>query len=281
MPREAPRVPAQLAIIAPDGSEINAFGSAISPDGKSVAFVATTRGARNLWLRPLTRKNRSASRGPTTQCSVLVARRRIHRLLRLQQADAGRPRFAHRARDHKRRPGSRWRLESPRRDSLRALVERSPAAHSRRRRPIRPSQQVDPKRREHASNFPQFLPGGKRFLVFIRSSDPEQTGTYVGTLDDANRLDPIPGLLGVVSQAVYAPSAGGSRLSRVCPRPHALRPALRRRQRTSGGRAPGHRATRNVRFVCHSRLLEHHGVYYRHTAGWWRAPGAESARVAR
>ena len=45
---------------------------------------------------------------------------------------------------------------------------------------------TDATRHETAHGFPQFLPGGKRFLYFIRSSDPNVEGVYVGSFDRPN-----------------------------------------------------------------------------------------------
>jgi hypothetical protein len=61
LPRRAPS-PAlgQLEIAAPDKSEFSSFGSAISPDGRFVAFIATTSGKERLWLRPLDARNARA-----------------------------------------------------------------------------------------------------------------------------------------------------------------------------------------------------------------------------
>ena len=50
----------QLEIAAPDKSEFSDLGSAISPDGRNVAFVATTEGKAHFWLRPLDAKNARA-----------------------------------------------------------------------------------------------------------------------------------------------------------------------------------------------------------------------------
>jgi hypothetical protein len=47
----------QFEIGAPAKSEFSGFGSAISPDGRYVAFVAVTEGKERLWLRPLDAQN--------------------------------------------------------------------------------------------------------------------------------------------------------------------------------------------------------------------------------
>ena len=55
---------------------------------------------------------------------------------------------------------------------------------------------------ERVHNLPQFLPDGRHFLFFVLSSNADQTGTYVGSLDSSESTR----LLGQSSSAaVYAP----------------------------------------------------------------------------
>ena len=42
---------------------------------------------------------------------------------------------------------------------------------------------VDRTAGELVHNLPQFLPDGRHFLFFVLSANPDQTGTYVGSLD--------------------------------------------------------------------------------------------------
>lgn len=45
---------------------------------------------------------------------------------------------------------------------------------------------------EIVQNLPQFLPDGRHFLFYLLSSNPDQTGSYVGSLDSAERVRVLP-----------------------------------------------------------------------------------------
>jgi Tol biopolymer transport system component/DNA-binding winged helix-turn-helix (wHTH) protein len=64
---------------------------------------------------------------------------------------------------------------------------------------------LDASRQEVGHYWPQFLPDGRHFLYFVRSSRPENTGIYVGSLDskDSRRL------LSTNHNAAYAGSLSG------------------------------------------------------------------------
>jgi serine/threonine protein kinase/Tol biopolymer transport system component len=64
---------------------------------------------------------------------------------------------------------------------------------------------IDPDRKETGHGFPQFLPGGKRFLYFVGSTDPEVRGVYASSLEDLERRQRI---LRTSSKAFYAPPRG-------------------------------------------------------------------------
>src|SRR5207302_526596 len=48
-----------------------------------------------------------------------------------------------------------------------------------------PATRIDTTRQENSHRWPQFLPGGRRFLYFNRSgaNGPETSGVYIGSLD--------------------------------------------------------------------------------------------------
>jgi Tol biopolymer transport system component len=69
---------------------------------------------------------------------------------------------------------------------------------------------LDRSRQENPHRFPEFLPDGRHFLYFRRStSRPEYTGVYVGSLDAKPEEQSSKPLLLTDRQASYAPSAGG------------------------------------------------------------------------
>jgi len=71
---------------------------------------------------------------------------------------------------------------------------------------------VDAKRQETFHSFPSFLPDGKHFVYFHRSSNVENNGIFIGSLDakpgeqDTKRL--IPSQYGAVYAASPTPGAG-------------------------------------------------------------------------
>jgi len=75
-----------------------------------------------------------------------------------------------------------------------------------------PLTQVDAKRQETFHSFPSFLPDGKHFVYFHRSSNVENNGIFIGSLDakpeeqDTKRL--IPSQFGPVYAAAPTPGAG-------------------------------------------------------------------------
>ncbi len=64
---------------------------------------------------------------------------------------------------------------------------------------------LDQSRHEISHRWPYFLPDGKRFLFFARSSQPEKSGFQVGSLDSKE----VKRLLAGDSSVAYAPPPGG------------------------------------------------------------------------
>ncbi len=60
---------------------------------------------------------------------------------------------------------------------------------------------LDDARGDARHNFPQFLPDGKHFLFVLYAKDAGRSGTYVGTLEDPSKVEPIPELRGNTFQA--------------------------------------------------------------------------------
>src|SRR5262245_5300771 len=175
----------------------------MSPDGRSLTFVArTVEGSDRLWVRPLdapsarvlegtegasfpfwapdsrfigffadSKLKKIDSRGgpPQTLCNVSIAR------------------------------GGTWNTDgtilfAP--DVSDALY-RVPSSGGE---PV-PVTQIDPARHQMNHRWPQFLPDGRHFLFFARSSSGEGTGTYTGSLDSTAQTMLMAGQ----SNAIYAP----------------------------------------------------------------------------
>ena len=69
---------------------------------------------------------------------------------------------------------------------------------------------LDPSRKETAHAGPVFLPDGRHFLYHRRSSVAENSGIYIGSLDDAPGKSASRPLLVSTLNALYAPAANGS-----------------------------------------------------------------------
>jgi serine/threonine protein kinase/Tol biopolymer transport system component len=65
---------------------------------------------------------------------------------------------------------------------------------------------------ESAHRWPQFLPDGKHFLYQRASSDPAQTGVYIGSIDAPPNQQSTQRLLATNRQAYYAPGGGAGHL---------------------------------------------------------------------
>ena len=63
---------------------------------------------------------------------------------------------------------------------------------------------LDASRGENAHYWPVALPGGRKFLFFIRSTRPENNGIYLGSLDGAKPVRLVTSL----SSGLYAPARG-------------------------------------------------------------------------
>jgi len=209
--REPSAALAQFEITAPDKSEFSGLGSAISPDGRHVAFVAITEGKERLWLRSLDARNARVLDdtdeaqypfwAPDSNSIGFFTR---NKLKRFDLNGVGSRTVATAANGR----GGTWSRDG--------VIVYSPKLSSRLWKvaaaggePV-PATTLDSTRGDARHNFPQFLPDGRHFLFYAHGTDPQRSGPQIGSLDDPGRIDAIPQLRDNGFQAVYAPSGNSS-----------------------------------------------------------------------
>jgi Tol biopolymer transport system component/predicted Ser/Thr protein kinase len=197
----------RLHIAPPPGGRFTGYfttatdGLAISPDGKTAAYLASVNGKIGLWVRPLdgsaarllsgTENASSPFWSPDSKYVGFVVSRAA--LARVELAGGmpvriGDPSLIMR--------GGSWGADGNILFVALAGLFRMPASGGKATFLAKP----DASRGEDAYSWPQVLPGG-RFLYFVQSTNAGITGVYAAPLDKpANRVK----LLSTDSHAVYA-----------------------------------------------------------------------------
>jgi serine/threonine protein kinase len=177
----------QFRIVPPPGAELllgAGGGSTISPDGRTVAFLATSGGSPKLWLRPLNSLEARELAGtegaqfpfwsPDSRSLCFFSNSKLQRLdlgggpaVPLADAPTGR--------------GGAWNSNGM------IVFAPGPAAGLRRIAatggPVTTVTTLDAVQGENSHRWPLFLPDGQRFLYLIRSDKPHVSGMYLGSLD--------------------------------------------------------------------------------------------------
>ncbi len=187
-PNDAPHPVVRLEVSPPSGSRfasvVNIGGSAISPDGRTLAFVASPeRGVLQLFIRQLDSLEARALPGtedagrpfwsPDSKSVAFVAGGKLKRV----EAAGGIPQNLCDARAAR---GGTWSEEGVILfgDQL-AGLQRIPASGGT----PAPVTKLNREAGESAHYYPQFLPGGKKFLYFAGNPNPVKQGTFLGSLD--------------------------------------------------------------------------------------------------
>jgi Tol biopolymer transport system component len=177
----------RFQIDPPEGGQFPLAGSiggiALSPDGKTVAYVASVNGKSGLWVRPLdgtTARPLAGTEGAAhpfwSADSKSIAFFNIRRLQRVEAAGGGEPLTICDALTLG--EGGSWSangqivfglLNSP--------LFRVPASGGK---PV-PLTTLNQSRGEIGHSWPQMLPGG-RLLYWVLSDKPEDTGVYAASL---------------------------------------------------------------------------------------------------
>ena len=176
----------RLSILPPEGTSFffaAASGShALSPDGRTLAFVGETQGATHLWLRPL--DSTAARRLDGTDQAYGVAWSPDGRFLafpipgklRRIEIATGTVRDLCLATDVRGIAWSRQGVVVFAKYSSGLLQVSSEGGEPA------PLTVVDGSRQEDSSFWPQFLPDGRHLLYSIRTAHAELNGTYVASL---------------------------------------------------------------------------------------------------
>ena len=204
-----PALPARFDVNPPEGSRFGAIlddgGSAISPDGRTLAFVAkNAKGESLLHLRPLESLEARALPGtknagrpfwsPDSKSLAFVAGGKLKRIdvaggspLTLCDARVGR--------------GGTWNDNG--------VILFGDAAAGLHRIPASggtpsPVTKVNKEAEETSHYYPQFLPGGKEFLYLVRHAVAEKMAIFVGSLDGK----PATRIIQTEHKAAYDAAAG-------------------------------------------------------------------------
>ena len=200
--RERPFAGEQLRFLEFPPVEANFETVALSPDGRRVAFTATSRGGKPmLWVRPLQSLTAVTLPGtdnatfpfwsPDGQFIGFFAQGSLKRI----SASGGTPQIVCDAPDGR---GGTWNangviLFSPSRESGLARVPDTGGSPA-------PVTAVDrPRERGHV--WPQFMPDGNHFIYLADSTQPEHHNLFAGALDRQDRKR----LFSLASDAVYTP----------------------------------------------------------------------------
>ena len=208
--RETPPQPApvRFQIPAPEKSDFGSYGMALSPDGRRLAFIASTDGRSMLWVRPLDALTAVPLPGtegavnlpfwsPDSRFIGFVAQGRVKKI----EAWGGPPQTLCEGAGNL--LGGSWN-----RDGMILFGSSTSGLYRVPQAGGVPSVQTTPEssQGEIAHMRPWFLPDGRHFLYVTRGNRQETVAIYLAALDSKQRKR-----LTVSRQAgAYAPPAAGS-----------------------------------------------------------------------
>jgi Tol biopolymer transport system component len=180
------RRPLQFQVHLPEGVRLvegTSGGSALSPDGRTIAVVAMAGGVKRLWLRPfdsLAPRELTGTSGadfpfwsPDGRSIGFFAEGKLKRVdssggqpIVLAEAPVGR--------------GGAWASDGTIIFAGSTGVLQRVSADTG---PTTPVTKLNLANGENAHRWPQFLPDERRFLYWVRSSKPNRSGVYASSLD--------------------------------------------------------------------------------------------------
>jgi DNA-binding winged helix-turn-helix (wHTH) protein/Tol biopolymer transport system component len=200
--REPVPAPMRFVVTAPENTTLASAGFP-SPDGRHVAFIADHGGRSLVWIRSLESVDAHPLTGTDGVTSLFWSPdgRAVGFFaagkLKVVNLAGGPPQTLAIISTSNSPTGGTWNadglvLYSEGRSGLKSI----PAAGGA----ITMVTTLDAVAQETGHQWPQFLPGGRRFVYGIRSANPERNGIYVGSLDSPEKVR----VLASVSRANYA-----------------------------------------------------------------------------
>jgi Tol biopolymer transport system component len=181
---------------------VTAPSPALSPDGRKLAFVATSEGEASIWIRSL--DSSTAQVLPGTEGAAKLFWSPDGQFIVFSQANNAKKIAASGGPPlllcTECTPGARGGDWSP--DGV-ILLGQGPGPIVRV--PVdggqpTPITELDSSRRERSHNYPSFLPDGRRFLYLAQNQEQQDSVLWVGSIDSKERRL-VPG---ITSQAVYS-----------------------------------------------------------------------------
>jgi Tol biopolymer transport system component len=211
LPRSSTPERLEFAVYPPPGANfvfgINAGGSAISPDGRTLAFVAAAEGKPQLWVRRLDSVQARMLAGtewayypfwsPDSRWLGFFSEGKLKKI-EVEARAAAEPQVLCGAEEGR---GGSWNRDGVILFSAGGgggrIIQQVPAAGGK---PVPVA--VDSAVQDLGKRWPQFLPDGRRFVYLVRAAQPTESAIHLGSLDSSA---PASGrLLQAQSNALYA-----------------------------------------------------------------------------
>ena len=188
--REPAPVPMRFVVTAPENTTLASAGFP-APDGRHVAFIADRGGRTLLWIRSLESVDAHPLLGTDGVTSPFWSPDGTAvgffsgGKLKVVNLAGGPPQTLAAMTTSTSTAGGTWNAEgvvvfAEARSGLKSVPAAGGATAA--------VTTLDAAAQETEHQWPQFLPGGRRFLYGIRSANPERNGVFVGSLDSTEKI---------------------------------------------------------------------------------------------